>query len=173
MWYKMLQLISHTPLYVWFLLAIFLQKGWKARKTSVVSWKNLLIMPVVMTTWSIYSLVTHYEPISLCFWVMSLTAGVWLGSFTTRNLGLRFDKKRHLIEITGSWIPMILSLSIFSLRYFLGATYGLHPELLGDPILLTIENMASVISGMFIGRLMGYWKRFKVSSHTDLSGVRV
>jgi len=126
-------------------------------------------MPAIMFVWSIYAIVTRHGGLSICLWAVSITMGIWLGSLTVRGLRLRFDKQRSLIEVAGNWTPMILSMSIFSLRYFLGATYGLHPDLAGNSALLVLENIATVVSGMFTGRLVGYWQRSKVSPHVDLS----
>ena len=163
-----IEIISHTPLYVWALLGLLLQRSWNARKTHVNSWQSLIIMPVIMLTWSIYSTVTHYESLSLYLWAASTAMGVWLGSLTVRKLPLRFDKEKNLIEIAGNWTPMILSMSIFSLRYFIGTTYSLYPDLKGNPILLALENAASAIAGMFMGRLLGYWRRSKTAPAATL-----
>jgi hypothetical protein len=164
----MIEIISGVPFYVWPLLASLLIGGWKSRTTHTISWKTLLIMPAAMILWSIYATTALYRTLAICLWVISISLGIWFGSLTIRHLSLRFDKQKKLIEVSGSWTPMILSLSIFLLRYFLGATYGLHPELKGNLALFAVENIATVVSGMFAGRLLGYWQRSKESSHTDL-----
>ena len=165
----MMKVILHTPIFVWCLLAYLLWGGWKAGRMYIASWKTLLIMPAIMITWSVYTIIARHSIFSISFWAVSIIVGIWIGSVTIRRLSLRFDKGKNLIEIPGSWTPLILSFSIFILRYFLGVTYGLHPELRGNSTLLVIENMATVISGIFTGRLIGYWKRAKLSHHTDLA----
>ena len=168
---KITQIISNTPVYVWPLLAYLLWGGWKSRKTYVISWKPLLVMPAIMFIWSIYAVMTRYGNVSICLWAVSITIGIWFGSLTVRGLKLRFDKQQNLIEVAGSWSPMILSLSIFTLRYFLGVAYGLHPDLKGNTALLILENIATIVSGMFTGRLVGYWQRSKISPHINLAEV--
>ena len=128
----MIEIISGTPTYVWILLGYLLVGGWKSRKTHVISWKLLLFMPAIMFAWSIYATALHGGA-ALCLWAISITIGVWLGSLTVRSIDLRFDKQKKLIEIAGGWTPLILSVTIFSLRYFLGATYGLYPDLEKTP----------------------------------------
>lgn len=165
---SMLEIISGTPSYVWPLLALLLWGGWKSRNPHVISWKSLLIMPSAMFFWSFFAISTSYGNLSICLWAVSIVLGTWLGSLTTRKLPLQFDKQKHLIEIGGSWTPLILSVLIFSLRYFLGAAYGLYPDLKGDAALIAVENLATLVSGMFAGRLLGYWQRSKQSPHIDL-----
>jgi hypothetical protein len=158
----MMQMITETPVYVWPLLTYLIWRGWESRKTHVTSWKALLIMPIIIFAWSIYAIFSSdCKTIWFVLWPISISLGIWFGSLTIRKLNLKFDKQQNLIETAGSWTPMILSMSIFGLRYFLGATYGFYPELKGSIGLLILENIATIISGMFIGRLIGYWRRFK------------
>lgn len=168
----MIQIITEAPVYVWPLLIYLIWGGLKARKASIVPWKALVILPVTMFIWSIYSILTHYGMMSIFLWILSITIGMGLGFLTTSKLSLRFDKQKKLIEVGGNWSPLILSISIFSLRYFLGATYALHPELEGSTTLLIIENIATLVSGMFLGRLISYWQRYKTSPHVDLNEIK-
>jgi hypothetical protein len=160
----MLQILVNTPLYVWPLLALLIWGGVKAKKTHIVSWKALSIMPAIMLLWSIYSVATRYAPVFLSLWAFSLGIGIWLGILMTRKLALRFDRQKKTVEIPGNWTPLILSLSIFSLRYTLGVSYGLHPESQGSPLLLAVENCATVVSGVLLGRVAGFWQRSKKES---------
>jgi hypothetical protein len=162
----MFKIISNTPIYVWLLLVYLLWGGWKSHKDYLVSWKSLLVMPVIMFFWSMYSAMVRHGNIFI--WAISLIIGIWLGTLTVRNLKLRFDKQRNLIAIAGNWTPMILSMTIFSLRYFLGTMYGLHPHLTGSQLMLVVECIATIISGMFTGRLVGYYQKSKLAPHNDL-----
>lgn len=164
----MIQIISHTPIWVWPLLVYLVWGGWKSRKDYIVSWKSLLVMPVVMFIWSIYSTTAKHGNLAIFVWGLSLFTGVVLGALTVRNLKLRFDKQQNLIEVAGNWTPMILSVTIFSLRYFIGAMYGLYPNLVGSHMMLAIQCVATIISGMFTGRLVGYYKKSKTAPHVDL-----
>lgn len=167
----MIQIISHTPTYVWFVLALLLWGGWKATKTHIVSWKTLCIMPSMMFIWSLYANLINQELTSLGSWALHFALGLWWGSTLMRKMQLKFDKQQKLIECSGTWMPMILSLSIFSLRYTLAATTAMHPEYQGTPILVVLENLATFATGLCLGRLIGFWQLYKKSHHTDL-GVK-
>lgn len=164
----MIKIIYGTPILVWPMLLLLLWGGWKATKTTVVSWRPLYIFPIILLAWSLFSMLSRYGAVYLIFWATSLSIGAGIGWLTLRKIPLRFDKQRKLIEIGGSWKPMLLSLSIFSLRYSLGAIYGMYPELSGSLNLLILENLATLISGMLLGRLIAYWQRSKIAPHTDL-----
>jgi hypothetical protein len=162
------EMLSHTPVYVWGLLAYLVWGGWKARTTYVVSWKLLPLLPIVMFCWSLYAVLARYDLLSLCLWALSVALGMWVGEQTTRRLRLRVDRTHKLVEISGSWTPLGLSMAIFALRYALSATQEMRPDLVGSPVLLALECGAAVVSGMFVGRLIGYWKRSKTAAHAAL-----
>lgn len=168
----MIKIIYNTPVYVWPLLALLIWGGWKSRKTYIIAWKDLLIMPLVMFFWAISSMLQRYDAFPIYFWMSSMLIGIWLGAITVRRLHLQFDKRKKLIQIEGSWMPMILSLSIFSLRYVLGIAYAMRPDLSNMIIFNILENIAVIVSGMFLGRIIGYWKKYKNSSHADLAQLR-
>lgn len=167
----MLDIISHAPIYVWVILALLSWKGWKARRTYTLSLKDLVIIPLAMLTWTTYSIFKNYDLLSIIPWVLSVSIGVGIGLLIVHKSSLRFDKKKKIIEFPGSWSPLILFLLIFSIRFFLGATYGVHPELKGTLKLLIVENFATILSAIFLGRLIGTLKRFKQSPHVDLSSI--
>jgi hypothetical protein len=62
--------------------------------------------------------------------------------------------ERKELVIPGSYIPLLLSLSIFALRYALGAMQTLVPGFVGSLSYLVLESGASIVSGMFLGRLL-------------------
>lgn len=166
----MLEIILGAPIYVWAILALLIWKGWKARRSYTISLKDLMILPLAMLVWTTYSIIKNYDLLALAPWMFSVSLGVGLGLVMTHKNSLRFDKKKKIIEFPGSWIPMILFLSIFSLRFCLGATYSVHPELKGSIQLLIVENFATILSAIFLGRFIGTLKRFKHSPHVDLTG---
>jgi hypothetical protein len=99
----LIQILYHTPIYIWLLLAVLLLGGYRAAKTSIVSWKALCIMPTIMLGWSAYAMWKRYQGEHLLFWITSLIIGIAIGFLIVRKLRLRFDKRRGLIEIAGSW----------------------------------------------------------------------
>jgi hypothetical protein len=129
-------------------------------------------MPSVISVWSVYTLISNGESLPLILGLISMAMGVGLGLLTVRRLALRFDKQRKRVEVAGHWMPLILSVSVFALKYCLGAAYGLYPELKGHAVFNTIEHVSTCVSGMFLGRLMGYWRKYRVASHVDLADVK-
>jgi hypothetical protein len=153
-------LITHTPLYVWPLLLLLIWGGLQARKTHKVTYRSLLIFPTIMLIWSLYAALSQASLFSLSLWAVSILLGVFFGYLTVRRIPLHFDKESKILVIPGSYIPLILFLSIFALRYTLQATHALVSGFIGTPSYFLLEAGATLISGMFLGRILGYKMRF-------------
>lgn len=166
----MLKIITGTPFYVWPLLAYVIFIGIKARKKNVIPLKVLLIAPAIFSTWSFYSIITRYGAnfFILSVAIISMLIGTFGGCLVMRKTKMRFDKIKKHVELPGSWITLILLMSLFSIKYFLGVTSALVPELVGTWFLLIPEFGAIIIAGVLVGRVVGCWKKYKSSLHVDL-----
>lgn len=167
----MFEILIRTPFYIWTLLIYLIFIGIKASKTNTLPLKVLMIMPIAICGWSCYTLFARYE-ISyqiLFYWSCSIGTGICTGLWMMNRINLKFDKEKKLVEFPGSWVPLLLSMTIFSVRYFLGVSYSLDPELTQNNFFLTMELGAILITGCFAGRLLGCWKRYKVAAHERLS----
>ncbi|HSW73001.1 MAG TPA: DUF6622 family protein [Chlamydiales bacterium] len=163
----MLKIITSAPFYVWPLLAYLVFIGIKSRKTQVLPLKVLFIMPIVFTVWSFYSFTARYNSMGIgLLWALCIGVGSAIGSGIVQRMALRFDKENKLVEMPGSLLTLILSLSIFITKFGLGMAYSMNPEWIGK--LLFFEFSTTIITGVFIGRLVGVLKKYKSSSHIDL-----
>ena len=86
-----------------------------------------------------------------------------------RSIKMRVDKKRICMELSGSWVPLLLMAIIFSIRYFLGVMYGMYPHLKDGQSLFVIECVAAMVSGTLNGRLLALFRFYRGANHTDLA----
>ena len=165
-----MELITHTPIYVWALLFFLIMMGLRARKTSIVALKMFVIMPTIFCAWALYAILMRYGTnfSILSFWTISLLLGIAVGNLIIRSYSLRFDKIKRKVEMPGSWMLLILSLSIFCLRYFLGASTAIHPELAQSTEFLITELLATFVTGIFVGRSTGCLLKYRNSLHVSL-----
>jgi hypothetical protein len=66
----------------------------------------------------------------------------------------------------GSWIPLMLSMSIFSSKFTIGMLGSLFPELQGSNLLLGLDLFATVILGIFAGRGVSCLLRYRAAPKT-------
>ena len=154
----MIEVITGAPSYCWPLLAYLVYMGIKSRKTRWIPLRLLVVLPIAFLTWSYYS-----KAFSFPIWLLCETFGSFLGFLMVKNLKIQFNKKERMAEIPGSWVNLGMSLSIFVIRYYLGVVYALFPNMIGSWPLMTLEVASVVISGMFFGRLIGYWQKYTSS----------
>lgn len=165
----MLQIITKTPIYVWPLFVVLLLGGLKARKTSVMPLAVLLLIPSLFLSWSLFSFFGKYaaDPLAILFWVVCLGAGFAIGFSHMQSLKLQFDKKKKKVQMPGSWIPLMLSMSIFTSKFSIGMMSSMMPHLNGSLLFLGLELFSAVILGIFAGRGISCLLRYR-KSH-DLS----
>ena len=155
-----LSILASTPIWVYFIFVYLIIKGISASKSQIIPLQRMLIVPIVFLVWSLYSLNGKYglSGTVLGLLVLSLGVGALIGwSFCSK--GIKIESKKLLIEIPGSWYPMILYMLFFILKYILGFTYAVRPELRINPLFWGIDSFASgIITGIFLGRLIHIMK---------------
>lgn len=153
------QIVSHTPTYVWALLAFLLYRGVLASRDREIAIRKLFIIPAVMLWLSLSSMNEHG----------ALGAGVWgvwalgvaAGAALTWKLGagavIAVDRAAGTVRQRGSWAPLMLMIAIFVTKYVVAVLTAMHPELqqnLGFAAAVTV--LFGLFNGVFIGRLARY-----------------
>jgi hypothetical protein len=150
------QIISHTPVYVWALLAFLIYRGVVAAKDREVSLGKLFIIPVVMLVISLAGINGHGL----------LGAGVWgvwltgvlasvLVVWTADKGGIVVDRAAGTVLQRGSWTPLVLMIAIFVTKYSVAVLSAMHPELQRQMLfVVAVSGLFGVFNGVFIGRLL-------------------
>ena len=150
------QIISHTPLYVWALLAFLISRGTAALRQHERSLRGLAIIPIVMTGLSLQGIANSFGETGLAYPVWFASAGVsalacWVLYDTSSIVA---DPARGVVIVRGSWLPLALMLAIFCTKYAVGVTLAMQPALRANlGFVAGICAVYGIFSGMFIGRL--------------------
>jgi len=163
-----MKIFANIPIFVWPLLALLLWSGLKARKPNQVPLRILILLPVVFFTWSGVSFIGRYasDPWILALWGLFIGMGFWLGLVNIQRLSLSFDRERKMVNMPGSWIPLILSMSIFGSKFTAGMMRGMFPELSHSWTLIGLELFAGLILGVFAGRSVGCLLKYRASTRS-------
>jgi len=165
------QALTHTPWWVYLLFFYVLKVGFDASKTNVVALKKLFIMPTVLLVMSLNTLLSSVQisGITLSSYALSLLLGVGGGWMLVRKLDLRFDKRRGLVRLPGSWVTLIVILSFFSAKYYFGYSLAIDPTKAEDTTFeIAMLSVSGISTGLFLGRLGCYLIRKKRAPHSDL-----
>jgi len=165
-----IDIITGTPIWVWVILGYLLVVGIMATRPTVVSLLKLGIMPSIFLWWSFYSI---YLTCTACWplfilWVLVYTVSMMIGQQITRNTNFSFDKNTRLFHIPGSWFPLLLSCSFFVVKYAMGATYALIPEMRTNLMLMSVDvAISALIAGLAWGRYTVYLLTYRRNTRSN------
>ena len=151
----MIEILKHTPFWVWGILVALLALGATMMQTRTISIKRLTIFPVVMIVYSFSSALLSFgaKPLYSFTWVAGLAAVVLLGRGFMRPAQVRYLADRDSFEVSGSIVPLLLMLSIFGLKYVVGVLNIQAPMLIADPMVAaTVCAVLGMKSGAFLAR---------------------
>ena len=150
------QIISHTPVYVWALLAFLVYRGVLAAKDRELPLGKLFIIPVVMLGLSLTAMNGHGL----------LGAGVWgvwlagmlaavLVTWTVGSGEIAVNRDAGTVTQRGSWTPLLLMIAIFVTKYTVAVVSAMHPEVQRQLLfVVAVNGLFGVFNGVFIGRLL-------------------
>lgn len=147
-----IQVLVHTPVYVWFILAWLIWQGvqsLEARSRPV--WRLVLVTVLfaVAGLWPLLLSVDEPGP-AITAWLCAALPMTLLGALSGPRL-LSRDKAGGKVQIAGSSIPVIRNLIVFGLHYTLAVVMAMKPQLV-DLIILS----GFAISGASIGYFSGW-----------------
>ena len=149
------QLITHTPLYVWAILAFLVYRGVVALHVREVEIRKLCIIPIVM-------LVLSLQDIAAKFGLGGLALAAWaIGVALTLAPTLLFGRARIAagsvpgrVRVHGSWVPLALMMAVFFTKYTVSVLLAILPQARQDALaVVAVCILFGLFNGCFLGRL--------------------
>ncbi|MBA5605178.1 hypothetical protein H3H36_07370 [Duganella sp. FT3S] len=150
------QIVSHTPLYVWFILAFLISRGMAASADRDVTMRNLVIIPAVM-------LVLSWLDINNKFGFDGLVAAGWgIGALIGAGLvwrnfdsgSISYSAASGAIRLRGSWLPLALMMAIFCTKYAVAVLLAVLPAARENSLfVVAVCIVFGMFNGAFLGRL--------------------
>lgn len=150
-------ILLRTPAWVWGLLAALIGLGLSQTRQRSAGLARVAILPVAMGALSLSGTLSAFGAsiAVLATWTGAAAAAAlaWLSRPTPA--AVRYDAATRRFDLPGSWVPMLLILGIFSLRYAVNVSLALDPALAADPLLhLGVPLLYGALTGLFAGRAM-------------------
>jgi hypothetical protein len=151
----LIQILTHTPVYVWAILALLVYRGVAAMRDREMAIRKLFIIPVIMLALSLNDIVAKF---GAAFLPLSAWAG---GAAVVMLLVLRFSgagisavDAPGSVRVHGSWAPLAMMMAIFFTKYATAVTLAMRPDIRHDALFSTLVCVLfGVFSGYFLGRL--------------------
>ncbi len=157
------QILTHTPAWVFVLLAVLILIGALAMRRRVVRPQRMLAVPAVFIVWGLVGLAQRAQasPLLAGEWVLAGAAGVLLGWSTTRLMGMRMDRAAGLVHLPGSPVLLLRILIVFVIKYALGVAIAMRPDQAAQLVAVDVA-----VSGLMAGYFLGWLLRFRARMRT-------
>ena len=153
----LIQIVLHTPLWVWAILLALLWLGLSQTVSRQVGLRRIILLPLAMTAMSLHGTFTSFGAThwSWVLWTGAALATVaWFAS-SRAPAGVAYQRATRVFNLPGSWVPLCLMMAIFAIRYVVGVVLALHPELTRDlAVAAMVASLYGALSGVFIGRML-------------------
>jgi hypothetical protein len=123
---------------------------------------NKPAVPAVFIVWGLITLATRSigSPILLLDWLVACAAGSAIGWRTARLDGVIVDRGRGLVVVPGSLFPLVRNVTIFVVKYGLGAAMAIVPAH-RDGLLPWDVAVSGLAAGYFIGWLIRFALKYR------------
>jgi hypothetical protein len=147
-------ILQNTPYWVWGIFVLLLVLGLSQTRTRSVSRALVFVLPLIMIPLSFSTIATTFgiKLLPVISWGAGIAASLALNNFVfrapanVRYLGGTF-------EIPGSWIPLLLMMTIFLARFVIGVTRAVNPALAAtDAFAAIVSAILGFCSGLFAAR---------------------
>ena len=148
-------ILSQVPTWVWFLLVALIALGLSQVRDRWVSETRLRRMPLAFLAFSAWSTVGAFG------WQAFTVLGFLAGLSVTRQLVLasgwpgaaRHDAQQRAYFVPGSWLPLAVMMGIFALKFVLGMTLAMSPQLAQQGgIVLAVSALNGALGSIFLAR---------------------
>ncbi len=151
-------IVSHTPAWVWGLLAALLALGLTQTRMRQVSRWRVLLLPLSILVMGLSSLAPTFSalPLTTLAWVAALAVGLALRLRIAPRAGTVWRADVQRLQVPGSWVPLAMIVAIFSLRYAVSVLLALHPAWQHNLVAMTsVAALYGTISGLLVGGALG------------------
>ena len=157
-------ILRNTPLWVWALLAALVALGLSQARARTVGPAPIVLMPLAMTVLSIWGTLSAFGH-SLQFgsvqlaWIAGASISLAAVAPVRPPAGVRYDASTGRFHLPGSWVPLLLILAVFAVRYAVNVELAIQPALAQDDTFTRVTSaIYGLFSGIFIGRAVRVWR---------------
>jgi hypothetical protein len=160
----LIQILTHTPFYVWAILAFLIQRGMIAMRDRDLELRKLVMIPAVMLLRSLQDIRPKF---GLGGWALAAWAAAAAGMALAAGLAgserIAASTVPGHVRVRGSRLPLVMMMAVFFTKYVASVTLAVAPQLRHDTLFAcAVCGLFGVFNGWFIGRLAG-----------DLASVRM
>ncbi len=149
-------LLTHTPAYVWLILALVVTRGVIALRARETTLRKLFIIPGIMLPVALLDIARKFglEGLPLSAWGLAVAAAMW-AVWSRGGTRVAAGTAPGRVRVGGSVMPLLLMLLIFAVKYVTTVMLVTAPALLhGAAVTAVACALMGGANGWFFGRLL-------------------
>lgn len=157
----MIQIIKHTPPWVFVLFFVLLALGYFSSRTRTLSRGRVAILPGAMILLSASGVISvfGYRIAGIVAWTAGVLLAVMLNNVLRLPRGASYSAATRSFLLPGSWAPLTLMMIIFFTKYAVAVTLALNPDLNGAiSFIAGVSLLYGLLSGMFFSSALTLWR---------------
>lgn len=149
-----IQILSHTPVYVWAILAFLVWRGVSELREREIAMPRMFVLPLVMLILSLHDIARKFglDATALSAWTTAFAAAALL-AWRFGRVRVSAGSAPGRVRVAGSVMPLVLMLSIFAVKYATSVLLAVRADLAGQ-VAASVCAMFGVFNGYFLGRLL-------------------
>ena len=150
-------ILQHTPVWVWGLFTALIAFGVSQTRDREVTLLRITILPLVLIALSMSGVLSAFghAPLPLGGWASGVGAALIFGRQFVTVRGARWLAESGRLHVPGSWLPLVLIVGLFCVKYVAGASLAMHPALATDATFAGLCSLAyGSFSGLFLARTL-------------------
>lgn len=154
-------ILEHTPLWVYAILAYVVFLGLRQSVDHRRTLRRATLMPLAMATLSLSGLQSSFarEPIALAAWAFGLVVVLAVARALRVWPTVRWLPEEQMVFVPGSWVPLVLMLGIFVVKFTLSVLLARHPSLASARHFVAVTGLAyGCFTGAFVSRGIAMWQ---------------
>ncbi|MCO6188069.1 DUF6622 family protein [Rhizobium sp. L1K21] len=139
-------IVTHTPIWVWAILAALVYRGWTMTRDRVIHPISLMLIPAIFILLDAVQLIARQAGNeTLLLTLIGILSGLWAVVFLkpARNTQRLADGK---LAIEGEWISICIFLAVFSGNYIAGVLAVINPA-----VATNAQLAAALFNGFSVG----------------------
>jgi len=158
----LMQILRGTPFWVYPLFLGLVVLGYLQSKPREVAPAMVAILPVALGVFSLSKVLAIFglEPLGLAAWCAGTAAALLLNRALKQPAGARWSEANGTFHVPGSWVPLVLMMAVFFVRYALAVSLAMRPEIVHSADFTAAAGFGSgLLSGVFLARAVWVWSQ--------------
>lgn len=124
------EVLKHTPAYVWGILAALIVFGGLQMRDQIVGRARVYILPIAFAAYGVWGATSTFGARweVLAAWIVGLAGMIYAARWVQWPRKVEFLPERNGFAVAGSVVPLLAMLSVFAVRYVATVTLILHPQ---------------------------------------------